>query len=207
MTDSEAQVNLTPRLVSSTHKPSDFLRRIIRCHTDANKKVLATSTLAKIEDICSITMSVELSQGTFHDMESSTRLLHAVSGNNAPHKASVQTEFQSPTTRDIDWCCQYAVELFASILGNSKTPKDLSSLMNLLRKIGFTSWIEQAPEFYIWVCLTAASSAASDSTVRRGFVMMSMPVILALESTELVIIDQAWAYFSWLEHAHGRINL
>jgi hypothetical protein len=57
------------------------------------------------------------------------------------------------------------------------------------------------------VCLTAASSAAFDSTMRRGFVMMSMPVILALESTELVVISQAWAYFTWLEQAHGIRNL
>jgi hypothetical protein len=73
--------------------------------------------------------------------------------------------------------------------------EELLNLIRLLRKVGFTAWLQHAPEGYIWICLTAAASA-THTTPRSGFIMMTMPVRLALETTELTVTRQAWVYFN-----------
>ncbi|KAJ0414041.1 hypothetical protein BJY00DRAFT_46417 [Aspergillus carlsbadensis] len=151
--------------------------------------------------------------------------------NDAPFCLPLDEEqpYQHPTTaRDRDHCFQCAARLFHQILytsqhpqqpptptttttttakptGTEKTPnskEELDILRKLLRKVGFTSWLQHAPEGYIWICLTAAASA-SDKTTRSGFIMMSVPLLLALETTQLAVTRQAWVYFKWLERARG----
>jgi hypothetical protein len=87
---------------------------------------------------------------------------------------------------------------------------DISLLKATLPKIDFISWLQHAPEAYVWVCFTAAASAAAASR-REGersgegenddwtsFILTPMPVITATDSAEIRLMREGWAYVRWL---------
>ncbi|OOQ91449.1 hypothetical protein PEBR_00700 [Penicillium brasilianum] len=88
---------------------------------------------------------------------------------------------------------------------------DISLLKATLPKIDFISWLQHAPEAYIWVCFTAAAAtvAAADCRDEGGsgesenddwtsFILTPMPVITAMDSAELRLMREGWAYLRWL---------
>ncbi|OKP07455.1 hypothetical protein PENSUB_6044 [Penicillium subrubescens] len=86
----------------------------------------------------------------------------------------------------------------------------MSLLKATLPKIEFIPWLQHAPEAYVWVCFTAA--AASAAPYYRGeegngqdenddwtsFIITPMPVITAMDSAELRLLREGWAYLRWL---------
>ncbi|KAL3443954.1 hypothetical protein BJX65DRAFT_284415 [Aspergillus insuetus] len=219
----------TPSLVPT---PSNLLESILRRDADTsnNSTCLTTPVRATIQQIinCIVDHS-QLTHGTPHDPQVPTTRAHpAESGNDdttlQPSSGIEKESQQAITTHDINQCLQYAAGLFHYMLGTSHHPRqqpatattpttnpppnsreELINLTRLLRKVGFTAWLQHAPEGYIWICLTAAASA-THTTRRSGFIMMAMPVLLALETTELAVTRQAWVYFNWFERARGLMD-
>ncbi|KAL3462365.1 hypothetical protein BJX64DRAFT_141618 [Aspergillus heterothallicus] len=192
-------------------RPSDILESILE--RDAETKPNTLSGIiprAAIQHVWDIVTHSQPSQGIIHDAETLALSSHPITRAEPP---LIHTSTHQPTTpHDITLCCTSAAAIFHSILATppSKTPsqpkstigqtfpKSLQTLRTLLRKVGFTSWLQNAPEAYLWICITAAAST-DNVTLRAGFVMMSMPILLALETTELAISRRAYAYFGWLE--------
>ncbi|KAL2825243.1 hypothetical protein BJY01DRAFT_256308 [Aspergillus pseudoustus] len=229
---SYAETYLAPYPPSLAPRPSDLLESTLRRDTDANiPATLTVATGALIQDIF-YHIAADF-HGMVHNAQVSTTPSHphlAASSSHAAENPSLTIEEEpqsNTTTRDINLCLQSAASIFRSMLATSQQPQpqpqqhpisapatpatqskesipkaSLIRLQKLLRKVGFPSWLQHAPEAYLWICLTAAASAA-DLTLRGGFIMMSMPVLLALETTELAVTRQTWVYFMWLEQARG----
>ncbi|CEO58448.1 hypothetical protein PMG11_03172 [Penicillium brasilianum] len=88
---------------------------------------------------------------------------------------------------------------------------DISLLKATLPKIDFISWLQHAPEAYIWVCFTAAAATVAAADCRdeersgesenddwTSFILTPMPVITAMDSAELRLMREGWAYLRWL---------
>ncbi|KAL3495034.1 hypothetical protein BJX62DRAFT_13856 [Aspergillus germanicus] len=220
----------TPSLVPT---PSDLLESILGRDADAsnNNACLRTPVRTTIQEIIhSIADHSQVTHGTAHDPQVPTPCAHPADfGKDDTTLRPLQPDIEQGsqqviTTRDINQCLQYAAGLFHHMLGTSQHPQQLATaapatttnaplnsreellnLTRLLRKVGFTAWLQHAPEGYIWICLTAAASA-THTTPRSGFIMMAMPVLLALETTEMAVTRQAWVYFNWFERARGLMD-
>ncbi|KAL2849396.1 hypothetical protein BJX68DRAFT_237997 [Aspergillus pseudodeflectus] len=215
----------TPSLAPT---PSGILESILgRDALAGDNSALTSLARSTIQGIINyIVDHSQMTHGTAHDPQIPTPRAHpaeAVKDTTILQSSSdIDLESQhTATTRDINRCLQFAATLFHHMLGNSQqTPAaaitpivtatdpppnsrdELLNLTRLLRRVGFTAWLQHAPEGYIWICLTAAASAV-DTNARSGFIMMAMPVLLALETTELAVTRQAWVCFSWLERARN----
>ncbi|KAL3456239.1 hypothetical protein BJX64DRAFT_271079 [Aspergillus heterothallicus] len=106
---------------------------------------------------------------------------------------------------------------------------DIAALKSTLPKIDFVSWLQHAPEAYVWVCFTAAAAAVacrrdagsddprhsrkgnddnSNASAEEGdewasFILTPMPVITAMDSAELRVMREGWAYLRWLRGLAG----
>jgi hypothetical protein len=90
---------------------------------------------------------------------------------------------------------------------------EISLLKATLPKIEFISWLQHAPEAYVWVCFTAAAASAASAALHcrdeegtggdenddwTSFILTPMPVITATDSAELRLLREGWAYLRWL---------
>jgi hypothetical protein len=90
---------------------------------------------------------------------------------------------------------------------SSRLHKEISCLKATLPKIDSISWLQHAPEVYVWVCFTAAAAAYCKDKERIGecdnddwtsFILTPMPVITAIDSAELRLLREGWAYLRWM---------
>jgi hypothetical protein len=84
---------------------------------------------------------------------------------------------------------------------------DITLLKATLPKIDFISWLQHAPEAYVWLCFTAAVAAHCRDEERSSenenddwtsFILTPMPVITAMDSADLRLMREGWMYLRWL---------
>ncbi|KAL2794559.1 hypothetical protein BJX66DRAFT_337707 [Aspergillus keveii] len=75
---------------------------------------------------------------------------------------------------------------------------DIEILKATLSKIDFGSWLQHAPEAHVWICFTAAAASVFDESDWTSFILTPMPVLTALDSDDLPVLRDSWAYLSWL---------
>ncbi|KAL3451446.1 hypothetical protein BJX65DRAFT_304030 [Aspergillus insuetus] len=151
----------------------------------------------------------------------------SVLGAEALDRASLSFTPPGTIVKNMNKCCQIAARIFRTILAiantvtlvqtmpppilTARTTKttpgrtgslflydDIELLKATLSKIDFGSWLQHAPEAYVWICFTAAAASVFDESDWTSFILTPMPVLTALDSDELPVLKDSWAYLSWL---------
>ncbi|KAL2811433.1 hypothetical protein BJX63DRAFT_433437 [Aspergillus granulosus] len=144
--------------------------------------------------------------------ESFTEATISILGAEALMWASLSAIKPGTIAKNMNRCCQVAAKIFRSIFATAAlgiptttttdTPKclrdDIGTLKGMLATIDFVSWLEYAPEAYGWVCFTAAAASFRDENDWTSFILTPMPVFTAMDSAELLVLRDGWAYLRWL---------
>jgi hypothetical protein len=170
---------------------------------------LSTSTISELQNVLDFTLIAE---------NASLDEMYTLYFDAMKRRTSIPliglSSTKTKTTRNINQSCHLAVELFWEIFQNAlypefppttplpvdqerRRPSTLSTLHAIIQKVDMLSWQKQAPEAYIWICLTA-SAACEVSADRIPFITTQMPVLSASDSAELSLTREGWRYFNWL---------
>jgi hypothetical protein len=151
----------------------------------------------------------------------------SVLGAEAIERSSLCSTPPGAIVKNMNKCCQIAARIFRTIFAIANTVTlvqtmpsptvaartakttpgrarsqfvydDIELLKATLSKIDFGSWLQHAPEAHVWICFTAAAASVFDESDWTSFILTPMPVLTALDSDDLPVLRDSWAYLSWL---------